>query len=225
MLISSFLSSFIYFCSAVSEEKSKMSQPIRGQGAILFFFIGTKNTNLVEDVEILLPVKFYWIPFSIFRGEVENVSANQRPGLQSCFSDPPEKHKLSRGHWDLAACQVLLSSVLRFQKRSGKYDKLTMTDDGRRTKHDHNSALEPSVQGHLKRSNNQKPRWPSLLMDRSKIKICLRNYDDLLNQQAFSTIALKSMKIAWKCSKMTNSQKFVNNMTSEWIETCPKRDI
>ena len=32
-----------------------MSQPIRGQGGHLVFPIGPKNTNLVEDVEILLP--------------------------------------------------------------------------------------------------------------------------------------------------------------------------
>ena len=35
-----------------------MSQPIRGQGGHLVFPIGPKNTNFVEDVEILLPVKF-----------------------------------------------------------------------------------------------------------------------------------------------------------------------
>ena len=35
-----------------------MSQPIRGQGGHLVFQIGLKNTNLVEDVEILLPIKF-----------------------------------------------------------------------------------------------------------------------------------------------------------------------
>ena len=51
--------------------KSKMSQPIRGQGGHFVFLIGPKNTNLVEDVEILLPVKFRLIPFSGFRGEVE----------------------------------------------------------------------------------------------------------------------------------------------------------
>ena len=50
-----------------------MSQPIRGQGGHLVFPIGPKNTNLVEDVEILLPVRFRWILFSGFRGEVENV--------------------------------------------------------------------------------------------------------------------------------------------------------
>ena len=49
---------FLEFCSAVSEEKSKMSQPIRGQGGHVVFPISPKNTNLVEDVEILLPVKF-----------------------------------------------------------------------------------------------------------------------------------------------------------------------
>ena len=74
-----------------------MSQPIRGQGGHLFLPIGPKNTNLVEDVEILLPIKFHSIPFSGFRGEVENVSANQRPGRPSCFSDWPERHKLGRG--------------------------------------------------------------------------------------------------------------------------------
>ena len=72
------------------------------RAATLFFPIGPKNTNFVEDVEILLPVKFRWIPFSGFRWEVENVSANQRPGWPSCFSDRPEKHKLLREPWDLA---------------------------------------------------------------------------------------------------------------------------
>ena len=35
-----------------------MSQPIRGQGGHLVFEIDPKNTNLVEDVEFLLSVKF-----------------------------------------------------------------------------------------------------------------------------------------------------------------------
>ena len=91
-----------------------------GQCGHLVFPIGPKNTNLVEDVEILLPVKFCWILFSGFRGEVENGSTNQRPGRPSCFSDRPEKHKLGRGRWDLASCQVSLNSVQRFQRRSRK---------------------------------------------------------------------------------------------------------
>ena len=51
MLRSCFLSSFVEFHSAVSEKKSKMSQPIRDQGGQLVFPISPKNTNLVEDVE------------------------------------------------------------------------------------------------------------------------------------------------------------------------------
>ena len=120
MLSSCFLSSFVEFYSVVSEEKSKMSQPIRGQGGHLVFLIGPKNTNLVEDVEIFLPDKFRWILFSSFRGEVENISANQRLGQPSCFSNRPEKHKLGRGRWDLASSQVSLNSVQRFQRRSWK---------------------------------------------------------------------------------------------------------
>ena len=97
-----------------------MSQPIRGQGGHLVFPIGPKNTNLVKDVEILLSVKFHWILFSGFYREVEIVSANQRPGRSSCFSDRPEKHKLGRGRWDLASYYVSLNSVQRFQRRSRK---------------------------------------------------------------------------------------------------------
>ena len=125
------MSSFVEFRSAVSEEKSKISQPIRSKGGHLVFQIGPKNTNLVEGVEVLLPVKFRWIPFSCLREEVENVSANQRPGRLSCFSDWLEKDKLGRGRWDLAFCQVSLNSVQRFQRRSWKCESLRRTDDGR----------------------------------------------------------------------------------------------
>ena len=90
------------------------------QGRHFCFLIDPKNTNLVEDIEILLPVKFHWIPFSGFWAEVKNVSANQRPGRPSCFSDRPKKYKLGRGRWDLASCQVSLNSVQRFQRRSRK---------------------------------------------------------------------------------------------------------
>ena len=90
------------------------------KGGHFYLMIGQKNTNLVEDIEILLPIKFCWIPFDGFRGEVENVSANQRPGRPSCYSDRPEKHKLGRGRWDLASCQVSLNSIKQFQRRSRK---------------------------------------------------------------------------------------------------------
>ena len=73
-----------------------MSQPIRGHGGHLVFPTSSKNTNLLEDAEMLLPVKFCSILFSSFRGEVEKVSANQMQRRSSCFSDRPEKHKLCR---------------------------------------------------------------------------------------------------------------------------------
>ena len=65
------------FCAAVSDEKLKMSQPIRTCGGHLGFPIDSKNTNLVEGIEDLLPVRFGEIPWDSFREEVENVSANQ----------------------------------------------------------------------------------------------------------------------------------------------------
>ena len=49
----------------VSEEKLKMSQQIIGQGGHFVFPIHLKNTNLVEGVEILLPIKFPRIPFTV----------------------------------------------------------------------------------------------------------------------------------------------------------------
>ena len=47
----------VEFHSAVAG-RSKMSQKIRCQ-YYLVFVIDLKNTNLVEDVEILVPVKFH----------------------------------------------------------------------------------------------------------------------------------------------------------------------
>ena len=44
-----------------------MSQQIRVQGSRLVFPIDPKNTNLVEDIEMLLPDKFCCIPFTGFR--------------------------------------------------------------------------------------------------------------------------------------------------------------
>ena len=103
-----------------SPKKGCKSPAIRGQGGYLVFLISPKNANLVEDVEILLPVKFCWILFSGFRRKVENASANHRPGRRICFSDPPEKHKLGRGRWDLASYQVSMNSFQRCQRRSRK---------------------------------------------------------------------------------------------------------
>ena len=68
-------------------EEIEMFQQIRGQDSHLCLAIGPqKNTNLVVDVEILLPAKFWWIPICGCREEVEYVSANQRPQRPSLFS-------------------------------------------------------------------------------------------------------------------------------------------
>ena len=96
-------------------KSQNMSQPIRGQGGHIVFWISPKNTNLVEDVENLLSVKFRWIPFSGFIGEIKNVSANHRPGRPFCLSDPPEKHKLGRGRCDLTSYQVSSNSFHSFR--------------------------------------------------------------------------------------------------------------
>ena len=108
---------YINWCTVqrFQRKSQNMSQPIRGQGGHIVFWISPKNTHLVEDVENLLSVKFHWIPFSGFIGEVKNVSANHRPGRPFCFSDPPEKHKLGRGRCDLASYQVSSNSFHSFR--------------------------------------------------------------------------------------------------------------
>ena len=63
-------------------------------GTVLVFSIGPKNTHLMKDAEILLYDKFCWIPCNGFRGEVKNVSNNQKPGQPSYFSDRPENTNL-----------------------------------------------------------------------------------------------------------------------------------
>ena len=118
-LRSCLLSSFVEFRLVNSKEKSTMAQPMRGQGGHLVFPIGPKNTNFVEDVGILLPVKLCWIPLSGFR-EVENISANQGSGQPSCFSDRPEKHKIGRERWNLASKQDSLNSVQAISAEKSK---------------------------------------------------------------------------------------------------------
>ena len=49
---------------------------------------------MVEDVEILLPVKFVEFLSAFSEEKSKNVSANQRPGRPSCFSDRPENTNL-----------------------------------------------------------------------------------------------------------------------------------
>ena len=120
-LRSCFLPSFVEFRSADSEEKLKMSLPIRDQDGQLVFQIGLKDTNFVyvEGFEILLPIKFRWNPFSGFRGEVEYVPAIERLGAILFFRST-RKHKLGIERWELASYQVSLNSIQRFQRKSRK---------------------------------------------------------------------------------------------------------
>ena len=75
-----------------------MSQPIRGQGGHFVFLIGPKNTNLVEGIEILLPVKFSLNSVQRFSEEKSKMSQPIRgQGGHFVFSDRLEKHKLGRG--------------------------------------------------------------------------------------------------------------------------------
>ena len=111
-----------------------MSQSIRGQGDHLIFPIGPKNTNLVEDIKIFFPVKFCWISFSGFREEVENVSANQRPGRPSFFLTGPKNTNL------VEDVEILLPVKFRWILFSGFREEVEnvkvygrRTTDGRRT--------------------------------------------------------------------------------------------
>ncbi|KAK3105432.1 hypothetical protein FSP39_025136 [Pinctada imbricata] len=77
-----------------------MCQTIKACGGHLGFQIGSKNTNLVEGIKYLLPVKFREIPCSRIRGEVESVSAKQslwRPSygsLDLCPTSLPQDQYL-----------------------------------------------------------------------------------------------------------------------------------
>ena len=106
--------------SVFSEEKLKMSQPIRGRGSHLVFPIGPKKTWLRSLRSGFLS------SFVEFRSAVPEEKPNMsqpikvRAAISFCFTDWPEKHKLGRGHWDLASCQVLLNSVQQYLRRSQK---------------------------------------------------------------------------------------------------------
>ena len=91
-----------------------MNQQIRGKDSHLDFRICPKKTNLVEDFDILLPVKFCWLPFSGFR-ESKMCQPLRGQGSHLGFFDRPEKDRHGTGRWDLATCQVSLKSVQRFQ--------------------------------------------------------------------------------------------------------------
>ena len=68
-----------------------MSQPIRVQGGHLVFPIGPKNTNLVEDIEILLPVKFRLNSVKRFQKRSRKCLSQSEARAAIFFFDRPEK--------------------------------------------------------------------------------------------------------------------------------------
>ena len=71
---------------------------IIGQGGNFYSPFGPKNTNLVEDVKILLPVKFSLKSGQQFQRKSQNMSQPIRgQGGHIVFLDQPKKHKLGRG--------------------------------------------------------------------------------------------------------------------------------
>ena len=122
-----------------------MSQPIRGQGGHFVIPIGLKTQTL----SVCFLSSFVEFRSAVSEEKLKMSQPIRGQGGHLVFSDRPEKHLLGRGRWDLPSCKVSSNSGQWFQKRSRKCEKLTTTD-GRRTTHDHNSALEPSAQVHLK---------------------------------------------------------------------------
>ena len=73
-----------------------MSQPIIGQGGHFVFFNLPEKHKLGRGRCDLASYQVSSNSFNSFRGEFENVSANQRPFC--FFPDLPEKHKRGRRH-------------------------------------------------------------------------------------------------------------------------------
>ena len=80
--------------------------------------ISPKNTNLVEDLEYLLPGMFLKNLLSGCRGKVKNVSTNQKP-FRPSWTDRPEKIFV-RGWWILASCRLWSESIQQLLKGSWK---------------------------------------------------------------------------------------------------------
>ena len=79
---------FILFSCYIIQYHSGASPIIRAREAI---FVFPSATHLVEYVAILLSVKFCRFLFSSFKGKAQNVSANQKLGRPSPFTERLEK--------------------------------------------------------------------------------------------------------------------------------------
>ena len=129
MLRSCFLSRLVEFRSAVSEEKSIMSQPIRSQGGHLVFpMIPKKKQTWQRTLG-----SYFLLSFVEFRSVISEKSKMSQPIRgQGDHLVVPIGHKLGRRHWDLASYEVSLNSVQLFQSRSRKCETLMTTDRWRK---------------------------------------------------------------------------------------------
>ena len=94
-----------------------MSKSIKGQGGHLGFSDRPeKNTNLVEDFEII--ITSYQVLFNFvqrLQRRSRNCLSQSEVGRPSLFSDRPEKHKPGRGPALLMSC--FLSNFVEFSCR------------------------------------------------------------------------------------------------------------
>ena len=114
-LRSFFLSNFDEFCSAVSEEKSKMPQPIRGQGGHRLFRI--EKHKLGRGRWDLASCQFSLNFVGWFQGRNRKCLNKSEARAAILFFGSARKYKLGRARLDLASYHVLLNSV---QRRSRK---------------------------------------------------------------------------------------------------------
>ena len=162
-----------------------MSKPIRGQGGHLVFPIGPKNTNLVENIEILLPLKFRWIPFNGLRGEVGNVSANQRPGRPSCFSIGPKNTNLVE---DIEILLPVKFCWIPFRGFRGEVENV---------------------------SANQRPGRPSCFSDRpEKHKLGRRRWDLASCKVSLNSVQ-RFQRRSRKCEKLTTTDGRTDGRTTD----------
>ena len=73
----------------------------------------------VKTVSQEKPLRFsFLLRFQRFQSRSLKYLSQSVAGWSSCFSDRREKHKLGRGHWDLAFCKVLLNSIKQSEEKS-----------------------------------------------------------------------------------------------------------
>ena len=121
MLRSCFLSSFVEFYSAVSEEKLKMSQQIIGRGGHFVFPIQLKNTNLVEGVENLASYQVSLNSFQRFqRRSGKCLSQSEARAAILFFPISLKNTNVVEGIDSLLPVKFRWNSVQRFLQRSRK---------------------------------------------------------------------------------------------------------